>query len=174
MRLFVVLILLATFGTSCHMNDKKLLPVPPPDAAQEKVLKDTANFTTIEWLDSTTRKFGKIQEGQKLSVSFRFKNAGDKPLVITRVQPSCGCTIAEQPTEPVMPQKEGIIKAVFDSERHVGVNTIKHCMSLPIQKAHSLMNHLKFSVEVGKKRKNGSSNQTNSDDIANCTMDRTN
>ena len=149
MRSFVVLILLAVFS-SCHMNDKKLYPVPPVDSAQEKVLRDTANFTTIEWLDSTTKRFGKIQEGQKLDVSFRFKNAGDKPLVITRVQPSCGCTIAEQPTEPVLPQKEGIIKAVFDSDRHVGINNKTLFVFANTKGTQS--NELKFSVEVEKKK----------------------
>jgi hypothetical protein len=150
MRFFVVSILLAAFGTSCHMNDKKLLPIPPTDQAQEKILKDTANFTMIEWLDSTTKRFGKIQEGQKLDVLFRFKNAGDKPLVITRVQPSCGCTIAEQPTEPVLPQKEGIIKAVFDSDRHVGINN-KTLYVFANTKGNQ-SNELKFYVEVEKKK----------------------
>jgi len=84
--------------------------------------KDTSQYTKITWLDSTNRDFGSIPEGKKLEVSYRFLNSGDKPLIIARVQPSCGCTVAEQPDEPVMPGKEGVIKASFNSEGRVGIN----------------------------------------------------
>ena len=80
---------------------------------------DTANFTTIQWLD-TVRNFGTITEGEKLEVSFRFRNSGNKPLVIERVTPTCGCTVADPPKEPIPPGKEGIIKGVFDSNGRIG------------------------------------------------------
>ena len=82
---------------------------------------DSANFTLVEWLDSA-KDLGTIEEGQKLEVSFRFRNTGDKPLVIERVQPSCGCTVADPPKEPIAPGKEGEIKGVFDSHGKVGPN----------------------------------------------------
>lgn len=84
-------------------------------------LADSSRYTTIQWLDST-RNFGKIPEGQKLEVAFRFRNTGNMPLIIVRVQPSCGCTVAEQPTEPIAPGAEGQIKAIFNSRGHAGVN----------------------------------------------------
>ena len=80
---------------------------------------DTANFTSIQWLD-TVRDFGTITEGEKLEVSFRFKNSGDKPLVIERVTPTCGCTVADPPKEPIPPGKEGVIRGVFDSNGRIG------------------------------------------------------
>ncbi|HEY4287358.1 MAG TPA: DUF1573 domain-containing protein [Puia sp.] len=86
-----------------------------------RALADTARYTTIEWLDSA-KDFGKIPEGQKLDVAFRFRNTGATPLVIGQVRPSCGCTIAEQPQEPIAPGGEGQIKAVFNSEGRSGVN----------------------------------------------------
>jgi hypothetical protein len=66
-------------------------------------------------LDSTSKNFGRITEGQKLEVSYKFRNSGDQPLIIEKVQPSCGCTVAEQPTEPIAPGNEGVIKALFTS-----------------------------------------------------------
>jgi len=87
-----------------------------------KIPKDSTQFTRIEWLDSTSRNFGTIAEGMKLEVKYRFRNAGDKPLIIEQVKPSCGCTIAEQPDEPVLPGKEGVIRASFNSEGRTGVN----------------------------------------------------
>jgi len=109
---------------------------------------DSSQFTTIQWLDSS-KDFGKIGEGQKLEVAFRFKNTGDKPLVIQRVQPSCGCTVAEQSTEPVAPGAEGQIRATFNSEGRTGINhkTLSVYANTKGKQDHSLQ----FVVEVEKK-----------------------
>jgi hypothetical protein len=118
--------------------------------AMDAALKDSANFTTIRWLDSTNKNFGKIEEGQKLEVTFRFINSGNKPLVISRVQPSCGCTVAEQPTEPIAPGGEGMIKAVFDSEHHTGTNHKTLFIFANTKVTQS--NEVRFAVEVEKKK----------------------
>lgn len=112
------------------------------------VLSDTARYTTIEWLDSA-RDFGKIPEGQKLDVAFRFRNTGATPLVIGQVRPSCGCTIAEQPQEPIAPGSEGQIKAVFNSEGRSGINhkTLFVTANTKGRQDYSLQ----FVVEVEKK-----------------------
>jgi hypothetical protein len=66
------------------------------------------------------------------------------------VTPSCGCTVAEQPTEPVLAGNMGTIKAVFDSERHVGIN---HKTLQVVANTKGTTNHeLKFVVEVEKKK----------------------
>ena len=143
MRIFLLYFILTTAFFSCVNADK-------PATVNEVALKDSANFTTIQWLDSTNKNFGKIAEGQKLEVAFHFKNSGDKPLVIARVQPSCGCTVAEQPTEPVAPGKEGNIKAVFDSENHTGVN--HKTLYVYANTKGTQANELQFAVVVEKKK----------------------
>ena len=104
----------ATLLSGCLGGDNRAI-------AMQQVMRDSARYTTIQWLDST-RDFGAIPEGQKVEVSFRFRNTGASPLVITQVRPSCGCTIANQPTEPVAPGAEGHINATFNSQGHTGVN----------------------------------------------------
>ncbi|HET6254893.1 MAG TPA: DUF1573 domain-containing protein [Puia sp.] len=89
--------------------------------AMQQVMRDSARYTSIQWLDST-KDFGTIPEGRKVEVAFRFRNTGGTPLVITQVRPSCGCTIADQPLEPVAPGAEGHISATFNSEGHPGIN----------------------------------------------------
>ncbi len=111
--LFAILVV-GSIAAGCNGGAKK-------DKVTNMALADTARYTTIEWLDSA-RDFGKIPEGQKLDVAFRFRNTGTTPLVIGQVRPSCGCTIAEQPQEPIAPGSEGQIKAVFNSEGRSGVN----------------------------------------------------
>lgn len=112
--------------------------------------KDSSLFTKITWLDSTERDFGTIPEGQKLEVAYRFLNSGEKPLIIARVQPSCGCTVAEQPEEPILPGKEGVIKASFNSEGRVGINHKKLYVIANTKGTQS--NEVQFSVLVQKKK----------------------
>ncbi|MEI2739642.1 MAG: DUF1573 domain-containing protein [Chitinophagaceae bacterium] len=86
-------------------------PANPPVA-------DTANNTTIQWLDSTYLDLGKQKEGKEIEISFRFKNTGSKNLVIQSVSAQCGCTIPEKPEKPFAPGEEGIIKAKYNGSGH--------------------------------------------------------
>src|SRR6478609_10345094 len=65
---------------------------------------DTANYTKILWLD-TLVNIGTIKTTDTVRTQFRFKNIGDKALFIISVAPSCGCTVADYPKEPVQPGK---------------------------------------------------------------------
>ena len=77
---------------------------------------DTTNYTTIQWID-TLKDVGMINLGQKTNIEFRFKNSGDKPLIIVNAQPGCGCTVADYPKEAVAPGAEGVITAGFDTNK---------------------------------------------------------
>ena len=105
---------------SCQTNDKKVSgPVLSKDE-RDKAIMDSANFTSIQWLDSTYLDLGKIKEGQQVEVAFRFKNTGTKNLVIDDVTASCGCTVPEKPEKAFIPGEEGVIKAKFDSKDKFG------------------------------------------------------
>jgi hypothetical protein len=85
--------------------------------SKEEIAKagaDTANYTTIQWLDSTILNLGKIPGGVETEVSFRFKNAGTTNLIIENVTAACGCTIPEKPEQPFAPGQEGVIKAKYN------------------------------------------------------------
>ncbi len=69
----------------------------------------------IEWTE-TTSDFGKIPQGKPVIAEFQFKNPSMVPLIIYAVKPSCGCTVADYPKEPVQPQKTGIIMVTFDAQ----------------------------------------------------------
>lgn len=151
-RLIFPCLAAAAFIAGCGGNEQKGIAPTGSKAGgdgQNLGITDSSRFTTIQWVDSV-KDFGKIQEGQKLEVSFRFRNTGNKPLVIEKVQPSCGCTVAEQPTEPVSPGNEGQIKASFNSEGRIGVN---HKSLLVTANTKGGQNHsLQFVVEVEKKQ----------------------
>lgn len=80
---------------------------------------DSLLATSVSW-EKQEIDYGKITEGQKLDVIYHFTNTGERPLIISKVEPSCGCTVAETPGEPIAPGKQGVIKGSFDSNGRVG------------------------------------------------------
>lgn len=59
--------------------------------------------------------YGKIEVNSNGNYVFKFTNTGGAPLIIKQVQSSCGCTVAEKPTEPIMPGKGGEIKIRYNT-----------------------------------------------------------
>ena len=109
-----IFVFFAMVVTGCGSNDD--VSVMEPSATPQA----PAQLTSIQWLDST-RDFGRINEGQKLALSFRFKNSGNKPLIIEDVRPTCGCTVADFPKQPIAPGEEGEITGEFDSNGREGL-----------------------------------------------------
>lgn len=115
-----LLVLFAAIGMiACKTSDKKIGRVSTQDsAAFANAMNDTANYTTITWLDSTYIDLGKQPEGKSIELSYRFKNTGNKNLVIQNVTAQCGCTIPEKPERPIEPGEEGVIKAKYNGSGH--------------------------------------------------------
>lgn len=109
---------------------------------------DSANFTSIKWLDAD-QNMGTVKEGDQVQVAFHFTNSGDKPLIIYSVQPACGCTAAEPPKEPILPGKDGVIKASFNSNGRVGTNN--KSITVRANTKDGMEHSLHFKVEVTKK-----------------------
>ena len=67
-----------------------------------------------EW-EETTHDFGKVAKGKPVTATFIVKNVSMVPLVITSVKPTCGCTVADYPKEPVKPGEKAEIKATYNA-----------------------------------------------------------
>lgn len=112
-----------------------------------EVVNNPQGQTTVEWLDSTYQYFGKIRKGQVLEISFRMKNTGNSPLVISNTSAGCGCTVTETPKEPIAPGEEQTIRAKYDSKsQNVGrqVKTIMVTANTSPNPVHTLT----FAVDV--------------------------
>jgi len=60
--------------------------------------------------EKKTHDFGQINESDgKATYEFVFKNTGNGPLVVSRVQASCGCTTPTWTRQPIEPGKSGSI-----------------------------------------------------------------
>ena len=112
-KLFFIAALSSLIFSSCDIrkNDQ-----PATNKIIQAEIKDP---TSIQLIDSVY-DFGKIQEGEIVAFNFRFKNTGRKPLVITNVHASCGCTIADKPAKPILPNEIGFIIAKFNSDHKPG------------------------------------------------------
>jgi hypothetical protein len=65
--------------------------------------------------------FGKITQGEIVSHAFKFKNTGNKNLIISGASGSCGCTVPHWPKEPIKVGEENSINVVFSSEGKSGI-----------------------------------------------------
>jgi len=59
--------------------------------------------------------FGKIPQGTPVTTEFVFTNIGKEPLILTNVQPTCGCTIADYTKTPVKSGDKGSIKITYNA-----------------------------------------------------------
>ncbi len=75
---------------------------------QVQVTKNVHNFGIIK------------EEGGPVSHSFEIKNAGNSPLIITKVTSSCGCTASEWPKEPILPGAIATVKATYNPKNRPG------------------------------------------------------
>ncbi|MFV0304505.1 MAG: DUF1573 domain-containing protein [Moheibacter sp.] len=93
-----------------------LAAVPVSYAASNHVQNLVQNVvdSVISW-KSTTLEVGEIPQGQPYTIKFEFKNTTDKPVLITNVKASCGCTATDYTKEVIKPKKSGYVNAVYNA-----------------------------------------------------------
>jgi hypothetical protein len=107
----VAIMLLAGIAFSQEKVVKKA-SATPPETQNEKVEKRSSIV-----FDKLVHDFGSLEKGGDASCVFTFKNISKKPVTLTNVKTSCGCTAADWPKEPVAKKKKGTIKVKYDSNR---------------------------------------------------------
>jgi hypothetical protein len=66
-------------------------------------------------VNTETHSFGKIKQGTPVTYFFELTNKSDKPLVVENASASCGCTVPEKPSQPIMPGKTDKLKVVYNA-----------------------------------------------------------
>jgi Protein of unknown function (DUF1573) len=115
LKKYILFLLVTGAFISCDTRRKDKIS---DDASRqtEQALKDSTSVAVID----TAYNFGKVADGEKVEYNYRFKNTGNKPLVIISASGSCGCTVPQKPEKPILPGEIGFIKVVFDSRGRVG------------------------------------------------------
>ena len=70
--------------------------------------------------DNMEFDFGEVDEGDIVTHIYKFTNTGKNPLVITRANGSCGCTVPSYPKIPIMPGESSEIQVNFNSQYRMG------------------------------------------------------
>jgi hypothetical protein len=125
MKKSIFTITLANLGaaTLFSCKEEKETKVTPDmiffeDSAADSV--DVSGAPAIQF-ENKELDFGTIIEGEKVAHTYKFTNEGNSPLLITEVNPSCGCTTSKGwPKKPISPGESGEIAIEFDSNRRPG------------------------------------------------------
>ena len=72
--------------------------------------------------DKTVHDYGSIIQGADGTCEFKFTNIGKEPLILSRPQSSCGCTVPTWPQEPVLPGKSDVIKVTYNTNNIGPIN----------------------------------------------------
>ncbi len=90
------------------------------EANANKNLGEITNEFAKMQFDNPEHKFGKVQEGEMVKHTFKFKNTGTIPLIISEVAPQCGCTSSSFTKTPIAPNESGEITLELDTKNKRG------------------------------------------------------
>lgn len=69
----------------------------------------------IAKFNEETHDFGKLKQNVPVTYNFVIKNISDKPIVVETASASCGCTVPEKPTDPIMPGQTANLKVQYNA-----------------------------------------------------------
>ncbi|MFZ4564295.1 MAG: DUF1573 domain-containing protein [Bacteroidales bacterium] len=88
------------------------------EAAQPPVNPNAAEISFAK----TVHDYGTIVQGSDGTCEFKFTNTGKEPLILSRPQSSCGCTVPTWPQEPILPGKSDVIKVTYNTNNIGPIN----------------------------------------------------
>jgi hypothetical protein len=110
-----IVALSTVFFVSCNDgNAASKVKTENLDKAKERDSKSSFEPAKISF-DKTEFDFGTVNEGDIVDVEFAITNSGTTDLVITKAQPSCGCTVPSWPKEPIKPGETSKVVAKFNT-----------------------------------------------------------
>jgi hypothetical protein len=86
--------------------------------------------------EKETYDFGKIPQGKPVTAELKFTNTGEEPLIISAVEPTCGCTVADYTKTPVKKGASGSIKLTYNAAAPGAFNkavTVKSNARTPVK-----------------------------------------
>lgn len=112
-------IVCCTAFIACKESASSKIDAANLETAKERDQQISLGAPIIEF-DTTEYDFGTIEEGTIIDGSFKVTNKGKVDLIISHVQPSCGCTTPDWTKDPIKPGETGEIKFSFNSNGRVG------------------------------------------------------
>jgi hypothetical protein len=112
-KIFISVVALCLMGivtVYAQNNSSTLVSVSQisDDAGEISFEEETYDFGTLTQ---------KTAPNNKIAHEFSFTNTGKKPIKISQVTASCGCTTPKWSSEPIQPGKKGTILVEYDASR---------------------------------------------------------
>jgi Protein of unknown function (DUF1573) len=76
---------------------------------------DTNNIAKIT-MEETDFNFGSVNEGDVVKHTFKLKNVGNQPLLITDIRTTCGCTVPTWNKSPIAANANDQVEVKFDTK----------------------------------------------------------
>jgi hypothetical protein len=83
--------------------------------------QDNPNAPEISF-DKVVHDFGTVIQNSEAVCEFKFTNTGKEPLILSKPQSSCGCTVPTWPQEPILPGKSDVIKVTYSTHNMGPIN----------------------------------------------------
>ena len=91
--------------------------------AQNAVTQPAVNPNAPEIsFEKTVHDYGTIYQSGDGTCEFKFTNTGKEPLILSKPQSSCGCTVPTWPQEPILPGKSDVIKVTYNTHNIGPIN----------------------------------------------------
>ena len=119
MKRFILSLIVILGLVSCETKNDNLSTSLVNNPSSADGVKSGSNAPAIRF-ETTEYDFGKVLQGEQVSHTFKFKNVGDAPLIISRIEKTCGCTTPDFSSKPIKPGESGKITVTYDSKGHKG------------------------------------------------------
>ena len=131
----LILTALLFSGINSYAQEKKVLN----NLGNESEIQASFKFETEEY------NFGSIEQGESITHEFKFLNTGSEPLIISKAEGSCGCTVPIFPKEPILKNQSAVIKVTFNSTGKFGIQD-KTVTNVSNAKQNPMIIHIKGTV----------------------------
>jgi hypothetical protein len=119
MKRFILSLIVILGLVSCETKNDNLSTSLVNNPSSADGVKSGSNAPAIRF-ETTEYDFGKVLQGEQVSHTFKFKNVGDAPLIISSIEKTCGCTTPDFSSQPIKPGESGKITVTYDSKGHKG------------------------------------------------------
>lgn len=82
------------------------------EAEKARLAAVADNITTLSF-DKLRHDFGDVLPDTDNTTQFTVTNTGKRPLIVEKVQASCGCTTPKKPEKPIPPGESDVIEVTF-------------------------------------------------------------
>jgi hypothetical protein len=113
-KFFLTLVLICGMA-SLYAQVEKAVQEAPASTAPEMTFDQR-----VVTQEGIVYDYGTIKRGSNGETYFSFTNTGKEPLIIERASSSCGCTVPNSPTYPILPGAKDSISVRYDTNR-IGV-----------------------------------------------------